>query len=152
MRELSPELKARLRVRAAHNARSMEAEARAIFEAALSTPDDESTDLELPFRSSPRHPPQLGEAAEVPIATDELPALGAPVFLETDRQSDPRQVAAEVADALAGGQEVIVLGRADGVRSMICRTVPMRRGVFVITKEHRSTGLRPHIGAACIFR
>ena len=35
VRGLSPELKARLRVRAAHNARSMEAEARAILEAAL---------------------------------------------------------------------------------------------------------------------
>ena len=38
VRGLSPELKARLRVRAAHNARSMEAEARAILEAALSPP------------------------------------------------------------------------------------------------------------------
>ncbi len=71
VRGLSPELKARLRVRAAHNARSMEAEARAILEAALSAPDDESTDLgafarglfaplggvelELPSRSSQRH-------------------------------------------------------------------------------------------------
>ena len=45
VRGLTPELKARLRVRAAHNARSMEAEARAILEAALSAPDDDSTDL-----------------------------------------------------------------------------------------------------------
>ena len=45
VRGLAPELKARLRVRAAHNARSMEAEARAILEAALSGPDDDPTDL-----------------------------------------------------------------------------------------------------------
>ena len=45
VRGLTPELKARLRVRAAHNARSMEAEARAILEAALSAPDDDTTDL-----------------------------------------------------------------------------------------------------------
>ncbi len=45
VRGLTPELKARLRVRAAHNGRSMEAEARAILEADLSAPDDETTDL-----------------------------------------------------------------------------------------------------------
>ena len=71
-----------------------------------------------------------------------------PHIIETDRQSDPRQVAAEVADALVAGQKAIVLGRVDGARSMICRTVPLRRGVFVITKDHRGTGLRPNIGAA----
>ena len=45
VRGLTPQLKARLRVRAAHNGRSMEAEARTILEAALSAPDDETTDL-----------------------------------------------------------------------------------------------------------
>ena len=45
VRGLTPELKARLRVRAAHNARSMEAEARAILEAALSAPDEDTIDL-----------------------------------------------------------------------------------------------------------
>ena len=90
VRGLSPELKARLRVRAAHNARSMEAEARAILETALSAPDDESTDLgafarglfaplggvelELPSRSPPRQPPQLDEPGETPIETAEPPA------------------------------------------------------------------------------
>ncbi|WP_237482778.1 FitA-like ribbon-helix-helix domain-containing protein [Lichenibacterium dinghuense] len=85
VRGLSPELKARLRVRAAHNARSMEAEARAILEAALSAPDDESTDLgafarglfaplggvdlELPARSAPRQPPQLSDADDVTTET-----------------------------------------------------------------------------------
>ena len=70
VRGLTPELKARLRVRAAHNGRSMEAEARAILEASLSAPDDESTDLgafargliapiggidlELPLRAPPQ--------------------------------------------------------------------------------------------------
>ncbi len=44
VRGLAPELKARLRVRAAHNARSMEAEARAILEATLAGPED-ATDL-----------------------------------------------------------------------------------------------------------
>ncbi len=90
VRGLSPELKARLRVRAAHNARSMEAEARAILEAALSAPDDESTDLgafarglfaplggvdlELPPRSPPRQPPQLEEMADSPVGVAEPPA------------------------------------------------------------------------------
>ena len=45
VRGLAPALKARLRVRAAHNARSMEAEARAILEAALTEPEEPTTDL-----------------------------------------------------------------------------------------------------------
>lgn len=77
VRGLTPELKARLRVRAAHNGRSMEAEARAILEAALSAPDDETTDLgafargliapiggidlALPSRGPQRQPLELGE-------------------------------------------------------------------------------------------
>ena len=77
VRGLTPQLKARLRVRAAHNGRSMEAEARAILEAALSAPDDETTDLgafarglvapiggidlALPSRGPQRQPPELGE-------------------------------------------------------------------------------------------
>ena len=81
VRGLTPELKARLRVRAAHNARSMEAEARAILEAALSAPDDDTTDLgafarglfapiggielELPSRAPPRQAPELDEAREL---------------------------------------------------------------------------------------
>ena len=94
VRGLSPELKARLRVRAAHNARSMEAEARAILEAALSAPDDESTDLgafarglfaplggvelELPARSPPRQPPQLSGAGEMTAETVEVATAMAP--------------------------------------------------------------------------
>ena len=95
VRGLSPELKARLRVRAAHNARSMEAEARAILETALSAPDDESTDLgafarglfaplggvelELPPRSSPRRPPQLdGAEAAAAEAVETDAAIEAP--------------------------------------------------------------------------
>ncbi len=77
VRGLTPELKSRLRVRAAHNGHSMEAEARAILEAALSAPDDETTDLgafargliapiggidlALPSRGPQRQPPELGE-------------------------------------------------------------------------------------------
>lgn len=45
VRGLAPELKARLGVRAAHNSRSMGAEARAILEAALSAPEEDPTDL-----------------------------------------------------------------------------------------------------------
>jgi len=41
VRGLAPELKARLRVRAARNARSMEAEVRAILEAALAVPTED---------------------------------------------------------------------------------------------------------------
>ena len=90
VRGLSPELKARLRVRAAHNARSMEAEARAILEAALSAPDDETTDLgafarglfaplggielELPARFPLRPPLLLEDVEGRTVEPDELPA------------------------------------------------------------------------------
>ena len=45
VRGLDPALRSRLRVRAAHNDRSMEAEARAILEAALAGPGEDPTDL-----------------------------------------------------------------------------------------------------------
>lgn len=45
VRGLAPGVKARLRMRAAQNARSMEAEARAILEAALASPEEELQDL-----------------------------------------------------------------------------------------------------------
>jgi len=77
VRGLAPELKTRLRVRAAHNARSMEAEARAILEAVLSASEEDQTDLatfaralfaplggvelKLPPREAAREPPDLGE-------------------------------------------------------------------------------------------
>ena len=86
VRGLTPELKARLRVRAAHNGRSMEAEARAILEASLSAPDDETTDLgafargliapiggidlALPSRGPQRQPPELGDDA--PVTSDTI--------------------------------------------------------------------------------
>jgi antitoxin FitA len=76
VRGLAPALKARLRVRAAHNARSMEAEARATLEAALAEPAEETTDLasfarglfgpigavelELPPGEPAREPPDFG--------------------------------------------------------------------------------------------
>jgi plasmid stability protein len=79
IRGLSPDLKARLRIRAAHNARSMEAEARAILEAALAAPEEDPTDLaafarglfaplggvglELPPREPARDPPDFGDEA-----------------------------------------------------------------------------------------
>ncbi len=82
VRGLAPELKARLRIRAAHNARSMEAEARAILEAALTAPEEDATDLasfarglfaplggmelELPPREAARDPPDLGHGQEAP--------------------------------------------------------------------------------------
>jgi plasmid stability protein len=87
IRGLAPELKMRLRVRAAHNARSMEAEARAILEAALSAPEEDPTDLaafaralfaplggvelEPPPREPVRDPPDfgLGAAAANPAPT-----------------------------------------------------------------------------------
>ena len=78
IRGLAPVLKARLRVRAALNARSMEAEARAILEAALAVPEEDTTDLasfarslfapiggvelELPIRESGREPPEFGSS------------------------------------------------------------------------------------------
>jgi plasmid stability protein len=73
VRGLSPELKERLRIRAAHNSRSMEAEARTILETALATPEEDSSDLgtfarrlfaplggvdlKLPTREMGREPP-----------------------------------------------------------------------------------------------
>ena len=94
VRGLTPELKARLRVRAAHNARSMEAEARAILEATLSAPDDETTDLgafarglfapiggielELPSRAPPRQPPELDVLVPTIDEAPEPPATVAP--------------------------------------------------------------------------
>ena len=90
VRGLTPQLKARLRVRAAHSGRSMEAEARAILEAALSAPDDETTDLgafargliapiggidlELPSRGPPRQPPKLDDDNPVTSEADVPPA------------------------------------------------------------------------------
>lgn len=81
VRGLAPALKARLRVRAAHNARSMEAEARAILEAALAAPEEDTTDLasfarglfaplggvelELPPREPARDPPGFGHEESV---------------------------------------------------------------------------------------
>ncbi|WP_250289866.1 FitA-like ribbon-helix-helix domain-containing protein [Frankia sp. CiP1_Cm_nod1] len=69
IRDLDDEVKARLRVRAAHNGRSMEAEARAILRAALTGPAprrglgsqihqyfadlDEDVELALPPRTEP---------------------------------------------------------------------------------------------------
>ena len=108
VRGLSPELKARLRVRAAHNARSMEAEARAILETVLSAPDDESTDLgafarglfaplggielELPPRSSPRRPPQLDEAEET--AAEAVEPAAAAALPSSDPAADSASAAA----------------------------------------------------------
>jgi plasmid stability protein len=73
IRGLAPDLKNRLRVRAAHNDRSMEAEARAILEAAVASPEEDPTDLaafarglfaplggvelDLPAREPARDPP-----------------------------------------------------------------------------------------------
>lgn len=112
VRGLSPELKARLRVRAAHNARSMEAEARSILEAALSAPDDESTDLgafarglfaplggvdlDLPSRSPPRQPPRLDEMEETAAETIEAPAESAPVAAETNTGTSPAAATASI--------------------------------------------------------
>lgn len=88
VRGLAPELKARLRVRAAHHGRSMEAEARAILEAALAAPEEDPTDLatfarslfaplggaelELPPREPARHPPDLGAG----MAEEDQPSTG----------------------------------------------------------------------------
>lgn len=88
VRGLAPALKARLRIRAAHNARSMEAEARAILEAALSAPEEDATDLasfarglfvplggvelELPSREPAREPPDLG--AQQPATSESTSA------------------------------------------------------------------------------
>ena len=115
VRGLAPELKARLRVRAAHNARSMEAEARAILEAALTAPEEDPTDLaafarglfaplggvelELPPREPAREPPNLGDQGE---AQGPLPAAG-PASSEV--------MAAHPAEARAGTGRAKLPGR-----------------------------------------
>lgn len=97
-RGLAPELKARLRIRAARNSRSVEAEVRAILEAALAVPTEDQADfgafarllfaplggveLELPPRDPARDPPDFGTGqggAAEPLrpqvqATDASPA------------------------------------------------------------------------------
>ncbi len=100
VRGLAPEMKARLRVRAAHNARSMEAEARAILEAALSAPEEDPTDLaafaralfaplggvelELPPREPAREPPNLREqGAAQPQPSETGPATPEPAPAES---------------------------------------------------------------------
>jgi antitoxin FitA len=63
IRQLDPALKERLRVRAARNGRSMEAEARVIIKEALSGADEPLTtgaELELPPRGPAREPPSFG--------------------------------------------------------------------------------------------
>jgi plasmid stability protein len=76
IRQLDPALKERLRIRAAHHGRSMEAEARAILREALANPQPASgaelvvairrrfaplggVELELPPRAPAREPPHL---------------------------------------------------------------------------------------------
>jgi plasmid stability protein len=97
IRGLAPDLKARLRIRAAHNDRSMEAEARAILEAALAAPEEDPTDLaafahglfaplggidlELPSREPVRDPPTFTGGGESPVTPDKASrkaAKGAP--------------------------------------------------------------------------
>ena len=89
VRGLAPELKARLRIRAAHSARSMEAEARAILEAALSAPAEDATDLaafarglfaplggvelELPSRDPAHDPPGFGDGQDGAASSAALP-------------------------------------------------------------------------------
>ena len=83
VRGLTPDLKVRLRLRAALNDRSMEAEARAILQSALAQPDEDAIDLAtfardlfvplggadlvLPTREPMREPPSLDDDA-LPIA------------------------------------------------------------------------------------
>jgi len=122
VRGLAPELKARLRIRAAHNARSMEAEARAILEAALNAPEEDATDLaafarslfaplggvelELPPRDPVREPPSLGEqgtAEGQPPAAE--PAIPEPVPeepVETRVRAGGAKVSGRQAAAPAG--------------------------------------------------
>jgi len=103
VRGLAPGLKARLRVRAAHNARSMEAEARAILEAALSAPEEDATDLasfarglfvplggielELPLRGPGREPPSFGSGQE--IAAEQVASPNPAPKLDTPPRETP---------------------------------------------------------------
>ncbi len=121
IRGLALELKSRLRVRAAHNDRSMEAEARAILEAALSTPDEDATDfgafarglfaplggveLELPARGPAREPPALepeqDHAVEVlPAAAESAQSSG----ISPEQEKSPVAVKARAAAAKPRGR------------------------------------------------
>ena len=84
VRGLAPELKARLRIRAAHNARSMEAEARAILETALSLPEEDTTDLAAFARNL--FTPLGGVELELPARA---PLRDPPAFALPDDAADP---------------------------------------------------------------
>lgn len=87
VRGLTPELKALLRIRAAHNARSMEAEVRAILEAALAVPQDDATDLAAFARSL--FAPLGGVELEQPPRE---PAREPPSFMSEQNATDaPKQ-------------------------------------------------------------
>ena len=98
VRGLDDDVKAGLRRLAAAHGRSMEAEARAIIEAALRAPEEDPTDLaafarglfaplggvelELPLREPARDPPDLGVREPAPVpppAAEPVPPKPAPV-------------------------------------------------------------------------
>jgi len=112
VRGLAPELKARLRIRAAHNARSMEADAPeedatdlAAFARSLFAPLG-GVELELPPRDPVREPPSLGEqgtAEGQPPAAE--PAIPEPVPeepVETRVRAGGAKVSGRQAAAPAG--------------------------------------------------
>jgi len=120
VRGLAPELKARLRIRAAHNARSMEAEARAILEAALTAPEDDATDLasfarglfaplggvelELPPREPARDPPDLGRGQETPAETDPPSSVEPKPAAAARRTAAPSSKAKKAAPMVSKGR------------------------------------------------
>jgi len=121
IRGLAPELKSKLRIRAAHNDRSMEAEARAILEAALSAPDEDATDfgafarglfaplggieLDLPARGPAREPPAL--EPEQDHAVEVSPAAAQPIQasdVSPEQENPPGAVKATPAPSRAKGR------------------------------------------------
>ena len=101
VRGLAPELKARLRIRAAHNARSMEAEARAILETALSLPEEDPTDLAAFARNL--FTPLGGVELELPARA---PLREPPAFASVpDNAADPSMSSVPEPSDAASGQE-----------------------------------------------
>ena len=65
-----------------------------------------------------------------------------PDVIEITGRTHAHEVESRMADALSIGREAIVIGKIDGARVMICRARPTDRGVMLIAKDTKGTGLR----------
>jgi plasmid stability protein len=89
IRKLDDSVKAKLRVRAAENGRSMEEEARAILEAGVAKPDASAAKLNMAARIRGRFGPLGGVALNIPPRTVSRPPVdfSGPEFGEYDDEA-----------------------------------------------------------------